>query len=47
VNASYYPTSYTTYADPYTGMAYAYDPYATTAGYDYSSYYTYPTYLQR
>ena len=45
--SSYYPTSYSSYVDPYTGMTYAYDPYGTGMGYDYSSYYTNPTYSQR
>ena len=53
VQPSYYPTAYSTYIDPNTGITYAYDsnwPYSSSGtgmNYDYSSYYTNPTYIQR
>ena len=48
-----YPMSYTSYVDPNTSLTYAYDPNwqydpsGTGMAYDYSSYYTNPTYIQR
>lgn len=53
IQPTYYPTSYGSYVDPTTGITYTYDPNwqydpsAVGAAYDYSSYYTNPTYMQK